>query len=621
MKQTKIKKWFGVLFFAAFFAALTVFYASAETEGIFSYSVANDEATITKVDYSGVKDIVIPEMLGGNPVTAIGDRCFYDNTLSIGDDADTVLIPKTVKSIVRSAFTYADIKRIIVDGENPYYTSDSYGVLFNKDMTELLNTGCAFDASIYYVPNTVKTIADGAFHSCVFVEEYYIPSSVETIQSQAFWENQSLKSIHFSEGLQRIADNCFVWCNQLETIVLPSTVTDLSYGAFTECYGLKEVIVSEGITDLGRITFESDTALERVFLPSTLQSIGSGVFGNCSALTDVCYAGSAEDWANVSINTASYSGSRPVVIDTCAIHYNVPVEAYKNLSFENDNDILTFSGSGTIPGGWHYWDADKDTVTTVLIDGEFQSVGEGAFTDYPELAMVIFNTASTTVFGGAFSNCPNLQAVMCFGGSSFGTDAFDFEGTCKVYENADAAHTFGTTQGKLIMVPYRFSGSTLSLLGDVTFDSYEFFDTMAAFSLQYDNIQKLTFTRFTFDEIPMYFYPIEGKKTTQLVEDNTLINGEMYPLIYENDADTPITFNRLVSGIADKSITTFYLISSDEAHKQIKDTPIVIENPPEEDDDSSGDDNEYSGVIGTIKKAMRWVITLLNKLFKILGKK
>ena len=628
MKQTKVKKWFSVLFFAAFFAALTVFCASAETEGIFTYTIKGNEAVVTKVDYNGVKDIVIPETLGGYPVTELGDHCLKDDDSTLGEEADSVFIPKTVTFVNKSAFQDSDIKCIIVDEKNPALSSDDFGVLYNKDKTVLFNAPSAFASDNYTVPSSVKSIREWAFHTCILLEEFTIPGTVEHVGEAAFFHCMNLRKLTIEDGVKKLGDahgcNVFAWCYALEEISIPPSLGVVEASAFTECYALETLVIPEGITSINWCAFEYCPALKRVYLPSSLTTIAKGAFGNCTSLTDICYAGSADDWANISIDTSAYAGSRPVVIDTCNIHYNVPTEAYKNLRFENDNDILTFSGSGTIPGGWHYWDADKDTVTTVLIDGEYQSVGEGAFTDYPELAMVIFNTASTTVFDGAFANCPNLQAVMCFGGSSFGTDAFDFEGTCKVYENADAAHTFGTTQGKLIMVPYRFSGSTLSLLGDVTFDSYEFFDTMAAFSLQYDNIQKLTFTRFTFDEIPMYFYPIEGKKTTRLVEDNTLINGEMYPLIYENDADTPITFNRLVTGIADKSITTFYLISSDEAHKQIKDTAIEIENPPEEDpDNNNGNANESDdgGILGVIRKAMRWVITLLNKLFKILGKK
>lgn len=590
------------------FFALTALCASAETEGIFTYTVANDEATITKVDYTSVTDIIIPETLGGYAVKALGDRCFYDDSLSIGDGAESVLIPKTVESIAPSAFIYADIKRIIVNEENPFFASDLSGVLFNKDMTELLHTGCAFDAGSYHVPSTVVAIANSAFHSCVFVEEYYIPSSVESIGSQAFWENQSLKQIHFSEGLKSIADNCFVWCNQLSSIKIPSTVTSISYGAFTELDGLQEVIFSEGIQSLPRLAFESDISLERVYLPKSLTSIGEGAFGNCTALTDICYEGSAEDWANVSVNTTSYAGSRPVVIDTCNIHYNVPIEAYQSLTFENDNDILTFSGGGAIPGGWHYWDAEKDTVTTVIVDGDYASIDAGAFADYPALTTVLLRTPSTAIADGAFVNCPNLQAVLCFGGSNFGADAFDFEGILKVYENADATHSMTASQNTITVVPYRFSEGTLQLLADVNFDSYEFFDTIAAFTLQYDNIQKLSFRRFTFDSIPMYYYP-EEDGGTQRIEDDTLVNGEMYPMIDVDGEATPITFNALINGLADTSISSFYLISSDENHKQIKDTQVTV-----------SDDNDDSGFIGFVKKAMRWVITLLNKLFTIISR-
>ena len=622
MKWTAAKKWLCVFFLVMLFAALTVFCASAETEGIFTYTVSGGEATVTKVDYNGVKDIMIPETLGGYPVTTLGSNCFQDDDNTFGDEVDTVFIAKTITSI-SDAFHYSDIKQIIVDEDNPNFASDSFGVLFNKDMTVLIRAACAFCPGSYTIPGTVITVASKAFHTCLLLEEVTIPGTVEVVDDQAFFQCISLKKLTVEEGKTIFggSGNTFAWCYSLKEISIPSTLGVIAGSAFTECNALETIVIPEGITEIKLYAFESCPALKRVYLPSTIQTIGKGAFGNCTALTDICYAGSAEEWANVSINTASYSGDRPVVIDTCAIHYNVPVEAYKNLSFENDNDILTFSGSGTIPGGWHYWDAEKATVTTVFVDGDFQSVDAGAFMDYPELTTVILDTETTAIADGAFANCPNLQAVMCFGGSSFDVGAFDFEGVCKIYENADAAHTLGETQGDLVVVPYRFSAGILSLLGEVSFESYEFFDTMAAFTLQYDDIQKLTFTRFTFDVIPMYFYPVEGKKTTKRVEDNTLINGEMYPLIYEDDADTPITFNRLVTGIADKSITTFYLISSDENHKQIKDTPIVIENPPEEEDDQSGDDNEYSGIIGTIKKAMRWVITLLNKLFKILGKK
>ena len=75
------------------------------------------------------------------------------------------------------------------------------------------------------------------------------------------------------------------------------------------------------------------------------------------------------------------------------------------------------------------------------------------------------------------------------------------------------------------------------------------------------------------------------------------------------DKKVYVTFNTLVNGLADKSISSFYLISSDENHKQIKDTQVTV-----------SDDTDDSGFLGFVRKAMRWVITLLNKLFKIISR-
>lgn len=607
MKHIAWKKWLGFFVLTALLSAVTVVFAAAETEGIFTYTVADDQATITAVDCSEVKDIVIPETLGGVPVTRFGGRAFRDNDSIRGNGADTLFIPKTVTSISYGVFTFSDIRQILVASDNPNYTSDENGVLFSKDMKTLIVASGGFASECYTVPDGVETIGPWAFHTCVLLEEIILPDSVQVIADQAFYNAQSLKKIHLNEGLTLISANCFAFCTSLETVVIPSTVTTLNNSAFTDCTSLKCAIISEGITTLNIHLFESDSALEYVYLPSTLESIKLAVFGNCTSLTDICYAGSAEDWANISIDTNAYYGDRPVVIDTCTIHYNVPIEAYEDFAFENDNDILTFTGSGSIPGGWHYWDKDNETVTTVFISGDFQTIADGAFTDFPELTTVILDTESTAIADHAFTNCPNLQAVLCFGSSDFSADAFGFDGDCKVYENTDAAYTFNAPENNLAVVPYRFSDKTLQLLADVNFGSYEFFDTMAAFTLHYDDIQILSFRRFTFDSIPMYYYPDEDSGAVR-IEDNTLVNGEMYPMIYIDGEATPISFNALVNGMADKSITSFSLIASDENHKQIKDTQITTK------------DDDESGFIGAIKKAMRWVITLLNKLFSIISR-
>ncbi len=607
MRTRHWKKLIGLIGLFIVFLALTALCASAETEGIFTYTVANDEVIITKVDYTGVSDVVIPETIAGYPVTKLESDFLMDNDNTRGNSGETVFIPKTITTIDPHAFEFSDFRQILVDKDNPQFTAED-GVLFSKDMKQLLAVPGAYTAESYSIPEGVERIETYAFHTCILIEEVIFPSTLRSVGEQAFFHAINIRSIQMNEGLSTIGANCFSWCYGLENVTIPSTLRRITGSAFTECNALETVVIPEGVSVIEFYVFESCPMLKHVFLPSTLTAIGTGAFGNCTSLNDICYAGTEEDWANIKIDTNTYAGSRPVVIDTCNIHYNVPIEAYQSLTFENDNDILTFSGGGAIPGGWHYWDAEKDTVTTVIVDGDYTSIDTGAFADYPALTTVLLRTPSTSIADGAFVNCPNLQAVICFGGSSFGADAFDFDGTLKIYENADAVYSMTASQGNLSVIPYRVSDGTLQLLADVSYDSYEFFDTLAAFTLQYDNIQKLSFRRFTFDSIPMYYYPEENGGTRR-IEDDTLVNGEMYPLIDVEGEATPITFNALVNGLADKSISSFYLISSDENHKQIKDTQVTV-----------SDDTDDSGFLGFVRKAMRWVITLLNKLFKIISR-
>ena len=100
------------------------FSASAENEGYYTYTVENGEATITDCDTSISGEVVLPDTLGGYPVTSIGDDAFYDCTgltnvtipdgvTSIGDTAfsgctglTSITIPDSVTSIGNSAFEY-----------------------------------------------------------------------------------------------------------------------------------------------------------------------------------------------------------------------------------------------------------------------------------------------------------------------------------------------------------------------------------------------------------------------------------------------------------------------------------------------------------------------------------
>ena len=585
------------------------FAASAEdlTEGIFTYTVANNKATLTKIDYKGLDEIHIPEMLGGYEVTGLAAKIMEDEANLYGDDTVTaVFIPKTVTNISSEAFYLADLGYIVVDEDNPNYSSDDNGVLFNKDKTKLLNACICFSGGTYTVPDGVTSIYYRAFVHCLFVKNIVLPDTVTSIGSQAFFDCQSLESVNVPEGVTTIYGMCFAACPSLKDVSLPSTLTEIKESAFTECYSLEKIVIPEGVTFLGTYAFENDTSLKYVYLPSTLTEIQSGALGNIPA-TDICYGGSEEDWSKISIDTQIYYEGRPVVIDTATIHYNIVPEAYQSLDFESQNDILSVYGTGATPSSgetqFHYWDKFSQDATTLIITGQISKIGAHSFENFASLATVIIETNNIIIEPAAFVNCPKLENIIIFGNSSFESESFTAcADRMRVYENSSATHDFSLSGTAINVVPYTYDGHVLSFANSVKLSSYEFFDTLAAFCLEYDNIEKVRFENLTFEDIEMYYIP-EGGASLKTLDGNTLKNGEIYPTTSTSAAGA-ITFNKLVNGMSDGSITHFYLIATDENHSNINKTEVKISDTVRE-------------IMG---RALRWIVTLLNKLFTLISR-
>lgn len=606
----KIKKTIAlfVTLFSLICALSISFAVSAEnlTEGIFTYTVTDDKATVTKIDYKNLDEIRIPETLGGYEVTAIARWAMFDETYEFGDDTVTaVYIPKTVTSLNIEAFEYADVRYQIVDPENPNYTSDEEGVIYDKQMTELIKAPSCLDCETYTVPDGVTILGDSAFSICLFVKNVVLPDSVTQIVGQAFFNAKSLESVNIPEGVTSIGQMCFASCTSLKNVSLPSTLTEIPNSAFTECYALEKIVIPEGVTSLSTYAFENDTSLKYVYLPSTLTEIRSGALGNIPA-TDICYGGSEADWSKISIDTKPYYGDRPVVVDTATIHYNISPDAYQSIDFINENDILSVYGTGAIPSSnenqWHYWDPDKQAVTTLIIDG-IDTIGANAFSDFPSLVAVIITSGDITIEPDAFVNCPKLENVIIFGNSQFESTSFvSCAEQMRIYENSKTTHDYSLSSTAINVVPFTYDGSVLFFSDSVKLSSYEFFDTLAAFCLQYDNIEKVKFENLTFEDMELYYIP-EGGASLKIIEGNTLKNGEIYPTV-STSADGAITFNTLVNGMADGSITHFYLVATDENHSNINDTEISVADTI----------REFFG------RALRWIVTLLNKLFTLISK-
>ncbi|MBQ1995602.1 MAG: leucine-rich repeat protein, partial [Clostridia bacterium] len=266
-------------------------------EGYYTYTVTNGKATITDVDTSISGDITIPATLGGYTVTAIGTYAFtWCGSLA------SVTIPNSITTIGEESFCYCtSLTNITVDKDNTVYSSDSKGVLFDKNKTLLLQYPIANANISYIIPDSVTTIGAFAFGYCNSLTNLIIPDSVTIISNYAFRDCDNLASITIPDSVTTIDNGAFFNCDSLASVTIPDSVTTIGYSAFVYCDSLTSVTIPNSVTTIGECTFFNCDGLASVTIPDSVTTIGVDAFGDCDNLTDVYYVGIEEQWNNIII--------------------------------------------------------------------------------------------------------------------------------------------------------------------------------------------------------------------------------------------------------------------------------------------------------------------------------
>ncbi|RKJ38623.1 leucine-rich repeat domain-containing protein [Acutalibacter sp. 1XD8-33] len=155
--------------------------------------VIDEKGVLTKYKGSG-GDVEIPR-----GVTRVTQYAFYD----VYDKLTSVTFPDTVTSIENYPFERSyQLTRFVVDPNNPVYTSVD-GVLFTKNMDEIV-----------------------LYPSGKAGDEFTIPSTVKRIGNYAFFDS-SLKKINLPNGLTSIGEYGLGGCPNLTAIDMPNSVVEI----------------------------------------------------------------------------------------------------------------------------------------------------------------------------------------------------------------------------------------------------------------------------------------------------------------------------------------------------------------------------------------------------------
>jgi hypothetical protein len=222
------------------------------------------------------KDIIIPDMVDGYPVTSIGtnQKDPYGNFISGFDkDITSVIIPSSVTSIDNGAFAECE---------------------------SLANA---------VIPASVTTIGDNAFYGCESLTTLSIPDSVTSIGDNAFYSCKSLKNIIIPDSVTSIGHRTFRDCTNLESIELSESITSIGDGAFEYCKNLANIDIPDSVTYIGNDAFYSCDILSTIVIPDSVMSIGNYVFSRCPNLSFIQYTGSEVQWKRINKGRYWQSGS------------------------------------------------------------------------------------------------------------------------------------------------------------------------------------------------------------------------------------------------------------------------------------------------------------------------
>ncbi|MDE6329110.1 MAG: leucine-rich repeat domain-containing protein [Muribaculaceae bacterium] len=203
--------------------------------------LSEDDRTVEvemKDDPSG--DLIIPAQVANNgirySVTTIGDGAFYEcsgltsvtiphSVTTIGEAAfsscsglTSIAIPNSVTTIGPAAFgACRGLSAINVEKGSKYFSSED-GILYNKDMTALLQ--CPGAKTECAIPETVTTIGNYAFGWCESLTSVTIPNSVTTIGDMAFYVCRGLTSVTIPKSVTLIGEEAFGLCPLVKVIDL-----------------------------------------------------------------------------------------------------------------------------------------------------------------------------------------------------------------------------------------------------------------------------------------------------------------------------------------------------------------------------------------------------------------
>lgn len=275
-----------------------------------SISIPESVKSIGDHAFSGCKLLSRVIFAENSALESIGCYAFYDCL-----ELTRIFIPENVSYIGKGAFdTCQSLVAIDVDNNNKYYTSME-GVLYNKEISELIKYPIAKIQDVFIMPDSVVRIYSNALvhvkfrkiglsRSLIYLEhiafgwcdnltEIYIPENVKHIGDYVFAgcpllkeiivdeKNQSFRSIEgnlYSKDGKKLVR--YAIGKQVEKFHVPEGVRIIAVGAILGAKHLKKIDLPLGLIEINKQAIDGCSGLSSITVPATTTYIGYWGFEN-----------------------------------------------------------------------------------------------------------------------------------------------------------------------------------------------------------------------------------------------------------------------------------------------------------------------------------------------------
>ena len=271
-----------------------------------SYEIVDGEVWITDCDESISGDIVIPDRIYNHPVIGIGESAFQYCT-----NLRSVKIGRYLTHFSAVAFYgCSSLESFTVNGLNTEFTTDEYGVLFNKARTVLVKYPNGSSRTSYSIPDSVtelgtqsfsnannlvnvtfginvKELLGGVFADCNGIESITLNGQIDIIGPSSFSKCSNLTSVIIGDSVTAIAQGAFSGCKKLKNLTFGNNIKIIDMVAFTGCESLTNLTIPDSVTQIGASAFSKCTNLKTVTLGNGIKTIGYNAFGGCTNLENL----------------------------------------------------------------------------------------------------------------------------------------------------------------------------------------------------------------------------------------------------------------------------------------------------------------------------------------------